>query len=437
MKIGFYLENKNIQNVDLSQPRLGNPGCGGTEFNFVALAYELAKRQSTRCTPILLANSTQKLPKDIDVKQASHVYDAAHKAKEIGCDFFIYRPRLKSQMDVLDLIEKLNLPTIGWAHLTPTPPYLRKMAKKSFFKALVCLEREQYDLIQDSPVWNKLTHVPHGLDIDGFCHSLPQKKDFNSVVYLGALVPQKGFHLLAKVWPRIIERMPNAKLTVIGTGNLYGTNTQLGPWNIADKFYEKNYIIPYLSDSNGSPHPSVHFAGKLGHEKKEILHRALIGVPNPTGQTETFCMSAVEFQACSTAIVSGAYYSLMDTVNHGVTGLLGSTETDLVNNICDLLENPQKACQMGNAGENLIRKKYDYGKITNQWMELFFRLSDNKPPKHFPFKKNLFRHYKWIIVINKLFQTTIGRVIPWPSFNEIKVLILSFFKSCRKLLKNF
>ena len=41
MKVAFYLENKDIQNVDFSHPELGNPGCGGTQFLFAATPYYL------------------------------------------------------------------------------------------------------------------------------------------------------------------------------------------------------------------------------------------------------------------------------------------------------------------------------------------------------------------------------------------------------------
>ena len=432
VKVGFYLENKNIPKVDLSEPRKGNPGCGGTEYTIVTLVYELARRQSAKCTPILFANTVERLPENFDIKQVPNVYDAARSAKEEGCDFFVYRPCLSSEIDVLDLIEKLKLPTVGWAHLTPQSPYLRKMAGTSFFRSLVCLEREQYDLIRDNPVFRKLSCIPHGVDVDNFRLSSLPPKDFNSVVYLGALIPQKGFHLLAKVWLRIVERVPRAKLTIIGTGVLYNRNAKIGKWGVASKEYEEKYIIPYLSDSEGKPHSSVCFTGNLGYEKNEILHKALIGVPNPGGRTETFCMSAVEFQACGTAVVSGKFYSLTDTVNHGVTGLLGKTEDDLINNICYLLNNPNKACEMGRNGERFIRQKYDYQEITREWITLFGKLASNQKLTPMPFKKNIFSHDKWMVIINSFLQKSIGRFFAWPSIYEMKSFVSQRISNIKK-----
>ena len=82
-------------------------------------------------------------------------------------------------------------------------------------------------------------------------------------------------------------------------------------------------------------------------EKYTHLSQSLISVPNPTGQTETCCVSAVEMQACGAAIVTGAYYALLGTVSHGKTGLLGRGEDALAKNIISLLNNPRFAQNLG------------------------------------------------------------------------------------------
>ena len=160
MKIGIYLENKGIPDVDLSRPDKGNPGCGGTEYIFATLPYYLAKLHREICTPVLLANHTGLLPENVETTQASDVYEAARQTKRQGCDFFLYGPKRREEIDVLDLIVELEFPTICWARLTPTSPYLRRMARTDIFRALVCMGYEQYDQLQDTPVCGKLTIKP-------------------------------------------------------------------------------------------------------------------------------------------------------------------------------------------------------------------------------------------------------------------------------------
>jgi hypothetical protein len=57
--------------------------------------------------------------------------------------------------------------------------------------------------------------------------------------------------------------------------------------------------------------------GILGREKYEILARTKVGVPNPSGLTETFCNSGVEMQLMGAVIASRRCTGYMDTVKNG------------------------------------------------------------------------------------------------------------------------
>lgn len=432
--VAFYLDNGLIPDVDLSNPINGNPGCGGTEFLFVALPYylKLLSDPKHNIIPILFAQHIEKLPKNIDRYNVSNIEEAIEKSKELNVSIFVYRPHRKSNIDLLKTISKYNIPTIAWAHITPTGEHLRKLAKIDTIKALVCVEHEQYDLIQDSPIYSKATFIVNGFDVDGFRNDQKYTKKPNLVVYLGALVPQKGFHVLAKAWPKIIARCPSAVLHVIGSGQLYNSEAKLGPWGIADEKYERNHIIPYLSNQEGKVIDSVIFMGKLGEEKKIQIGQAQVGVPNPSGQTENCPGSAIEFQALGTAVVSGAYFGILDTVKNGFSGLLGTSEKDLVNNICYLLEHPDKAYEMGLNGISFVSDKYNYKRVVNEWCILFENIDLNKSPKRKNFKENMFYNHKFLIRINRYIQLSIGKIIFWPSVVEIKIGLYELWKKIKR-----
>lgn len=418
MKIGFYLENSGIPEIDLSRPSLGNPGCGGTEYLFAALSFHLAAAGGRDHRPIVFANHAERLPDNLTCFPVTDVLEAARRAKNEGCGLFVYRPRRHPQTEFLALIDRLQLPVVAWTHVTPTEPHLRALAESPHVKAVVCVGREQHDLAWDTPIWPKLTCIANSFDVDGFRLANPPATEPGLVVYLGALVPQKGFHVLAKAWPCILRRHPKARLAVVGSGTLYG-EARLGPWNVAAPDYEALFA-PHLAGPDGRPHPSVSFLGKLGLEKKDILYRASVGVPNPSGYTENCPGSALEFQACGTAVVSAAAYGLLDTVRHGETGLLGRGENDLVNNVCALLDDPVRAETLGQNGIRFIRETFDVGTITPAWIDLFERLAVDARPRPVPLKRNLHRHAKFLIVFNRPLQMTLGRVVAWPSIIDIK-----------------
>ena len=136
------------------------------------------------------------------------------------------------------------------------------------------------------------------------------------VTYIGAVIPGKGFHLLARAWKKVLHAEPLAQLYVVGNGKLYGDNFELGPWQLAEKKYEASFM-PYLTDDQGQLLPSVHLMGILGREKYDILAKTKVGVPNPSGLTETFCNSGVEMQLMGAVIASRRCTGYLDTVKNG------------------------------------------------------------------------------------------------------------------------
>lgn len=422
MKVAFYLENGAIPNVDFTQPWRGNPGCGGTEYLFASLPYYLNVHVGSKIDPVLFANSTDHMPPNVEVVQAQDCYEAARLAKKMECAIFVYRPKRQSEMDMLDLLVSLDLPTVLWIHVVPTSAYIRKIAACSAIKAFVCVEQEQHDALYDTPLRGKLTYIVNGFDLEGFRQDIDPtvSKDPNMVVHIGTMVPQKNFHLVAQAWPKILSQHPTAHLVVIGSGSVYGAGGTLGPWGVADEQYEKKYMIPYLAGPDGQPHPSVKFVGKMGLEKKDVLTRALVGIPNPTGDNENCPGTNIEMSACGTAVVSGARYGSLDTVVSGSTGLLGNGQEDLVRNVVFLLKNPDIAKLYGERGIDFIRHRYGYGSVINEWEKLFDRILCGQTPLQKSTKRNYFKHQKIVRVVNRRLQDSVGRVISWPTLNEVK-----------------
>ncbi len=430
MKIAFFLDNRHIPAVNFQTPELGNPGAGACEYLHVAIPYFLNKYCGTKAEAIILAPHVDKLPAGLKAFPAQSVIEAASRAKELGADFFVFRPRQKEEANILDHIDKIKMPSIGRAALTPYPEHVRKMASSEYFKALVCVGREQYDFLIDSPLKSKLAYIDNGIHVAS-CQTDAQgeKKDHKLVVYMGALVPMKGFHQLAEAWPKVLKTFPDARLSVIGSVKMYGDNLTVGPLGVASENYERQSIIPHLCDARGQLHPSVTFHGQMGQEKFPVLRQAAVGIANPTGQTETCCVSAIEMSACKVPVVTGAYYALLDTVLHNRTGLLGRGANDLAKNICACLADPARAESLGEAGYERALRQYDFSAVAPRWMELFEALKAGHVPKAYGRIKNIRYHYKALRLINSLFQATIGRIIPWPSVYELQTW-------ARKKLKN-
>lgn len=428
MRVAYYLDNRFVENVDFGTPWEGNPGTGASEYLQVAIPYFLKHYCGESVDPIILAHNIDLLPDDMETHQVDSIAHAAKRAKGLDVDFFVFRPRLNEEESILDVVDELQLPSIGIGQLIPFPQHIRKMSRSDFFRAFVCVGREEYDFLLDTPIYNKIVCINNGVHVESCLQRDEIELDSKLVVYMGCLVFQKGFHLLAMAWPEVLKRIPDAKLSVIGSLKMYRANAQLGPLSIADEEYERQHIIPHLFLPDGQLHPSVIFHGNMGQEKYVLLRKAAVGVANPSGQTETCCVSAVEMSACHTAVVSGAYYALLDTVLHKQTGLLGRTVRDLADNICQLLSSPHKAILYGENGFQRVMAEWDFSVVCPQWERLFYALKNGYKLKCQCPRRNIFRHRKFLRMLNHPAQALLGSIIRWPSLQECDRVIISLIR---------
>lgn len=436
MKIGFFLDNHHIPQADFRNPEKGSPGVGASEYTQIAVPYFLKKYFPEKVEVIILAPFIEKMPSHIKAITAVSIEMAAQLAKKENVDYFVFRARQKDNKEIIDFIDSIALPSIGVGQLTPFPEAIRQIRNSKYFKSLVCVGREQYDLLIDTHIRKKLAYIDNGVHVESCWIGAKEKTDPRLVVFMGALVPVKGFHKLAKAWPKVLNVFPDAKLSVIGSIKVYGDKLSVGPLGIASEEYERNYIIPHLCDDRGLLHPSITFHGQMEQDKFSIIRKAAVGVVNPTGQSETCCVSAIEMSACKIPVVTGAYFALLDTVLHERTGLLGRSTDALAKNICMCLADPDFAKTLGEEGYKRALNQYDFSEVARKWIELFHALDRGQIPKAYGKIKNIQYHLKWLRILNCLPQTTIGTIIPWLSILELESLVHGKIKRIKSLLKS-
>jgi glycosyltransferase involved in cell wall biosynthesis len=398
-RIGFYLGNAVVPNADLRFPEMGNPGIGGSEFGLVALPYFLSSYFQD-FDLVIYANVIEYLPNRLPCIQVGDSVDAAGKSIQDNCQILLVR---LCDRDVtpnfIRTISGTDLKVIVWAQNNPTSQQMDIVAACANISRLVCVGHEELDLYRDHQAFYKTTCIFNGIYPPTYEPAHHIVGSGNTVVYMGSLVREKGFHILAKAWPQVKARVPGARLKVIGSGQVYDENATLGRWSVAEEDYEREFR-PFLSNEKGDPDESVEFLGKLGSEKILILQQADIGVVNPNRNprvgTETFCWSAVEFQACGTPVISAAEDGLLDTVSHRHTGLLTHNERSLAEHIVQLLEERELREKYGRNAMEYIRSRFDYGKICYQWQGLFFDVVHGQPNRIYPMKPNIFYHYKFL-----------------------------------------
>lgn len=427
IKVGFYLNNRKYPNTDLRFPEQGNPGIGGTQFTTIATAYYLNKFYPKQVEILLLANITELLPPSLNVCYAKNKIDAIRISEQEECDIFIFRSENKNYA-IYDRLRKSKIKAIARSNNNPNFRALNQIVNCPQIKAHVCVGQEQLDLLRDHRVFQKSIRIFNPFNAENFVPKNEIIKSGNTVVFLGNIIPTKGFHYLARVWPSILKERPDAKLIVIGSGQLYNRNNKLGKWSVAEESYEANYIRPFLADENGNIINSVHFTGLLGLEKIEILQNADVGVANPSGVSETFCSAAVEIQACGTPVVSAAAGGLLDTVAHKKTGLLIKNDKQLVKSILYLLNNPSVAQQFGQNGINFVKDKFSCQENAKQWINLLINIYNDRPLEQQPMKQNYLYQAKFVREGMRILKKSVPPLQNFPALIEIKPLVKSNLK---------
>lgn len=335
MKIAFFLDNRSISSVDCSCILEGNPGIGGTECMIVTISSLLAMR--TNGIEMMLLTMTDGIfPKYLNHTVVNDFREAIEYAEKNEYEYLVFKHDVEHIYDKSLEFDLKNLKLIVWCHVFVCYWELDYYANNSAINHIVYVSREMADLYRDHKSYKKSSYIYNCVNTDGIrktvlAHPICQRK--NIVTYIGNIVPFKGFHLLAEAWPSVIKAIPDAELYVIGNGRLYDDKKQLGKYGIAEESYE-NFFIKYLC-KDGQLLPNVHFLGMLGKEKKDVLLQTKVGVPNPSGITETFGISAVEMQMFGAKVTTIKCPGYIETV---INGALYNNRKDLAECIIMLLK---------------------------------------------------------------------------------------------------
>ncbi|MBO6503318.1 MAG: glycosyltransferase family 4 protein [Kordiimonadaceae bacterium] len=222
---------------------------------------------------------------------------------------------------------------------------------------------ERYDA---QPEQIELIH--NGVDFDRFLKPTADnpfaKPDCKHVVAAGRMVERKGFDKLVAAWPIVLEKVPDAKLSLAGKGPMFDSLkneiTQLG-----------------LEDS-------VVQLGFVSDEDLVALHQSadLFAMPNrtmPNGDTEGFGLVFLEAAAAGAPSVGGRAGGAVDAIAHEKTGLLvdGNDCAAIGTAIIELLENDAKRSEMASAAYSLAQKS-DWSAKAHQFQSIVEGLA-NRP----------------------------------------------------------
>lgn len=173
------------------------------------------------------------------------------------------------------------------------------------------------------------------------------------ILSVGRLVPRKGHAKLIQAMPEVIAKFPDMRLVVVGQGPceqlLKAEVTRLG---IAD---------------------SVVFAGRTSDDSLAVLYSiceflVLPSSDGPRGQVEGFGLVFAEAAAYGRPVIAGRSGGVTDAVLDTITGIVidASEPSAIATAMLHLLEHPEVARQMGDAGKARVEQELNWDRFTTQ-----------------------------------------------------------------------
>lgn len=212
---------------------------------------------------------------------------------------------------------------------------------------LVAVSTEMKDkLVSLGADRDKIAFISCGINLQRFTSTDPTANP-PVLINIGRFTPKKGPDLLIKAFKIVHDAIPEARLEMVGEGELFGyaqaLATELG---LKDAITFTGIL------------PTEEIIKRLHHSRIYVQH----SLRPPSGDSEGTPVSVLEACACALPVVSTRHAGIKDAVLEQVSGLLVD-EGDyqgMAHAIITLLEDPVLCKKMGKAGRERMSTNYSF-----------------------------------------------------------------------------
>ena len=205
----------------------------------------------------------------------------------------------------------------------------------------------------------------NGVDLD-YIDAATRRTTKKDNVFFYSSRPERGLDVLVQhIWPRILERIPDAQLRVCG----YEMDAGM---QVPDHMKALYADI----DARIKATPSITHLGAL---TKKQLYRNMAEAKlllYPTAFPEIFAITAAEAQAVGTPIITTDAFALSETVGPRDCLITGNNtdkgyQDAFVGRVFDFLDDPAKYRAAADAGRKHVEDVYQWKDVAARWERLF------------------------------------------------------------------
>lgn len=214
-------------------------------------------------------------------------------------------------------------------------------------------------LVAEGASPEQLTVASMGADLEHqFVEDTTVTRASQQVIFVGRLVEKKGVHHLLGAFRHVVQRVPTARLTIVGDG-------------------PERARLDALCDSL-QLRAHVEFLGaKPPSELPALYARAAIAVVpsivDRGGDQEGLGLVTIEATGCGCAVVVSDLAAIRDVVKHGETGLVtpAGDEQALAAAIVELLGDEAARVRLADAARAHALARFDWRVVTTRYESLF------------------------------------------------------------------
>ncbi len=173
----------------------------------------------------------------------------------------------------------------------------------------------------------------------------------------GRLVERKGFDMVLRAMPKILEKHSDLIYVIAGRGP---QEEELGRLTMELDLAQQ-----------------IVFTGFVGEEDTALLYNACDVYIMPSrrikNDIEGFGITYIEANACGKPVIGGDSGGVPDAVEHGKSGLLVDPESidSIAHSVIDMFSKPQMRHEMGEYGRQRAIQSFQWKDVANRYMELF------------------------------------------------------------------
>ena len=217
--------------------------------------------------------------------------------------------------------------------------------------AVSSVQKEQ--LVQSHCPADKIAVIPNGVNLEVFQPGETANRDFNKLVFAGALVIDKGVHLLIESYSILKQKYPQLTLDIYGSAKMWSRND-------------------YFNLEHAKALPGLTFRGAVDQQTlAQAFQRAGLAIL-PSIYFDSFNMSCAEAQATGLPVIGSYHTGMRDIIIDGQSGVLLKTinRDTLTAAIETLLSRPQTLAQMSSNAQSQVRPKFNWQLTAQQFSKL-------------------------------------------------------------------